>query len=162
MQAFLKSVCFKHFFINILVVDTSKRDNLRVTFPTSLKDKAGWWYSIFLSVNKSPKKTKTYKVSVCLNIFLSVPLKSLRTEIQIYSFISKKDAEETVLTSPVFLSVHRGSSPSYAGSREHCRGWPAAAGTVWSPLWSPRCPQLHRHTQTDRQRETNHVSVSPI
>jgi len=37
--------------------------------------------------------------------------------------------EETVLTSPVCLSVHRGSFPSYAGSREHCRGRPAAADT---------------------------------
>lgn len=62
------------------------------------------------------------------------------------------NVEETVLTSPVSLSVHRGSSPSCAGSRERCRGWPAAAGTVWSPRWSPRCPQLHTHTHRHTEK----------
>lgn len=64
----------------------------------------------------------------------------------------------SVLTCPVSLSVHRGSSPFCAGSRERCRGWPAAADTVWSPLWSPRCPQLHKHTQ----RNQSHVGVSHL
>lgn len=70
------------------------------------------------------------------------------------------NVEETVLTSPVSLSVHRGSSPSCAGSRERCRGWPAAADTVWSPRWSPRCPQLHTHT--DIRRKQSHASVSRL
>lgn len=72
------------------------------------------------------------------------------------------NVEETVLTSPVSLSVHRGSSPFCAGSRERCRGWPAAAGTVWSPRWSPRCPQLHTHTHTQTYGENNHMLVSVI
>lgn len=104
---------------------------------------------------RAEMKPHNYDYSISTEVYSMCVCVSCRLLTHRYSLLTTRRIK---LTSPACLSVHRESFPSCAGSRQRCRGWRAAADTVWSPLWSPRYPPLHKHTE--RQKYI-YVSVNP-